>query len=198
MAFDPLPPDFELFKLATFFLEKKIEKKILEKKISPAGAGTSFWPKRPKSAIFFFVNPPPAPPWNYFLWPPPSKKFYDPLAPKSLLTYAETHDDFSHNELKNGLKLSQRNPKNRLCILAWDYEMSSLLIMQSSRRQTLFLWIYDQQFCVSFFSVTLLFYEGCSNPFSSSNSSLQQRVLCLHCTIAYCGNSQPNSSKQLW
>ena len=67
MAFDPPYPDFELFKLATFFfLEKKKfwkknfwKKKLWKKKFSPADAGTSFRPKKPKSAI---KNVSPAPP----------------------------------------------------------------------------------------------------------------------------------------
>ena len=67
--------DFQLFKLATFFffLEKKIKKKICKKKFSAADAGTSFGPKKLKSAIKKFS---PAPPQ-----PPPKKIFYDlPLA----------------------------------------------------------------------------------------------------------------------
>ena len=52
----------------------------MEKKFSPAHAGTGFGPKELKSAIKNFS---PAPPQ-----PPPKKIFYDPpLAPKSLLTY---------------------------------------------------------------------------------------------------------------
>ena len=60
MAFDPPTQISSFFKLATFFLEKKfMEKKILEKIFSPADAGASFRPKKPKSAI---KNVSPAPP----------------------------------------------------------------------------------------------------------------------------------------
>ena len=87
-GFWPPTPDFELFKLATFiFLEKK---NLKEKKISPAGAGTSFCPKTPKSAIKKFCRPPSSPTLKNFFMTPPSKNFYDPPpAPKSLLTYVK-------------------------------------------------------------------------------------------------------------
>ena len=89
MAFDP---DFELFKLATGFFKKKfLEKKfwkifILEKKISQAHACTSFEPKKLKSAIKKFPQPPSATTYiNYFLRPrPPAKIFMTPSSSKEL------------------------------------------------------------------------------------------------------------------
>ena len=71
-GFWPPTPDFELFKLATFFFFKK--KKSGRIFFLPAGAGTRFCPKTPKSAIKKNCRPPPAPPWKNFLWPPSSSK----------------------------------------------------------------------------------------------------------------------------
>ena len=93
----PPYPDFELFKLATFFFFRKkmfrkkkiLEKNFLEKKFSPADAAASFRPKKPKSAIKNVSPAPLSTPLRRFFMTPPSKKFYDPpLAPKSLHTYA--------------------------------------------------------------------------------------------------------------
>ena len=70
MAFDPLPQISSFLSYSdVFFLEKKI---LEEKKFSPAGAGTSFCPKTPKSAIKKFLSTPLQPhPENFFYDPPP-------------------------------------------------------------------------------------------------------------------------------
>ena len=66
----------------------------MEKKISPAHAGTGFGPKKLKSAI----KKNPQPPLShylkkFFMTPPPSSEiFYDPplVAPKSFFTYGSS------------------------------------------------------------------------------------------------------------
>ena len=59
------------------------------KKISPAYAATSSWPKRAKTAIKKLAWDPPDPLCFNFLWPPLAKKYFDPpLEMTTLLTYA--------------------------------------------------------------------------------------------------------------
>ena len=73
-GFWPPTPDFEFFKLATFFF---LEKNSGRKKIF---AGSSFCLKRPKSAIKFLLLTP--------LQPHPKKKFMTPLAKKFMTPYS--------------------------------------------------------------------------------------------------------------
>ena len=84
-------PNFELFKLATFFfLRKKEYKKNLEKKFfSPSDACTCFRPEKSKSAIKNVSPAPLSTPLSKIFMTPPPAIFYDPLlvAPKSLHTY---------------------------------------------------------------------------------------------------------------
>ena len=106
MAFDPPTQISSFLSWRRFFLEKKnLEKKILKKKFmekkilkkkflekffSPADAGASFRPKKPKSAIKN-VSPAPlsTPLRRFFMTPPLAIFFYGPpLAQKSLHTYA--------------------------------------------------------------------------------------------------------------
>ena len=59
-----------------------------EKKISPAYAGTSCWPKRAKTAIKFLAWDPLTPSVLIFYDPPLAKKSFDPpLEMTTLLTY---------------------------------------------------------------------------------------------------------------
>ena len=59
MAFDPPTQISSFLSYRRFFLEKKKSKKFWKKIFSPANAGASFRPKKPKSAI---KNVSPAPP----------------------------------------------------------------------------------------------------------------------------------------
>ena len=59
MAFDPPTQISSFLSWRGFFFRKKNFKKFLDKIISPADAGTSFRPKKPKSAIKSVSSAPP-------------------------------------------------------------------------------------------------------------------------------------------